>query len=78
MDQPTAARCVPAFAVIAVCIAAVGAATFGSAPEAPPAVVAARPAADASIDVVRAPASSTPAQDGACRTCTLGAGKGWL
>ena len=66
---------VPAFAVIAICIIALGAVVFGGA-GAPAA--ASRPAADAPVDVVRAPASAVPPREPACRTCALGAGKGWL
>lgn len=70
------ARWVPATAIVAVCIAALGAATFGVGEPAAP-VQAARPAADTPVDVVRAPVPASSAE-GACRTCTMGAGKGWL
>lgn len=69
-------RWVPALAVAAVCIAALGAATFG-AREVPPAAAAERPAADAPVQVVRVPAPAAGVAE-PCRTCTLGAGKGWL
>ena len=65
-------RRLPAFAVAAVCIAALGAA-FSGAHERQPASPA-RPAADAPVDVVRAPASTAP-QAPACVTCAMGAGR---
>lgn len=70
------ARWVPVLAIAAVCIAALGAVTFG-ARDVPPTSLAQRPAADAPVHVVRGPASVAGAQE-PCRTCTLGAGKGWL
>jgi hypothetical protein len=68
---------VPALAITAVSIAAIAAATFG-ARETPAPVAATRPAADAAVDVVRAPASAVTVREPACPTCTLGAGKEWL
>ena len=68
-------RLVPALAVTAVCIAAVGAvghrlsATTQPAPQ--------RPAADAPVNVVKAPAAPAAAP-GTCTTCAMGAGRSTL
>jgi hypothetical protein len=67
-------RWVPAFAVAAVSIAALGAAASASWRGARERVHAQRPAADAPVQVVRAPA--TPAarpRPTACSTCVMGA-----
>lgn len=69
-------RWVPALAVAAVSIAALSAATVSALRQQEPAV-AQRPAADATVDVVRVPASAR-ARDEACRTCTMGNQGGML
>jgi hypothetical protein len=66
-------RWVPALSVAAVSLAALGTVTLGArAPS--PTVAAQRPAADAPVNVVRAPAPSAPARE-PCRTCAMGAGR---
>ena len=70
-------RWIPALCVSAVCLAALGAATFGAS-DAPAPVTVARPTPDAPVRVVRAPASAMPESDTDCRTCAMGAAKGWL
>lgn len=67
---------VPAVAIAALACIALGTATFGARTSAP-AVAAQRPAADAPVNVVRAPASAATGK-APCRTCTLGAGRSWL
>jgi hypothetical protein len=70
-------RWVPVLAIVALSFVALATATFGGhVPEAP-AVAAQRPAADAPVDVVRLPASTTAPRQ-RCRTCELGAARGWL
>ena len=66
-------RWVPALSVAAVSLVALGTATFGARAPAP-AVAAKRPAADAPVHVVRAPAPGTPSRE-PCSTCAMGAGR---
>ena len=69
-------RWVPAASVAALSLVALGTATFGA--RAPlPVVAAQRPAADAPVDVVRAPAPTVPSRE-PCRTCQMGAARSTL
>lgn len=71
-------RLVPALAVTAVCIAAIGAVGHRLADSFPRAVPApTRPAADAPVNVVKAPATVQP-DAVPCTTCAMGAGRGPL
>ena len=69
-------RWVPALAIAAVSIAALGTVTVGTRENAPARVD--RPAADAPVHVVRAPASAQPQHQPACTTCAMGAGRSAL
>ena len=77
--SPVLYRRVSAFAVTAVCLAALGAAEHSlrmRSDGAPPA----RPVADAPVRVVKAPPEPATGRlpVGACRTCAMGAGQGSL
>lgn len=65
---------VPAAAVTAVCLAAFAAVVVGVRGESQVVPATPRPAADAPVDVVRAPLAVPSFGESACRTCALGAG----
>ena len=66
-------RWVPATSVAALSLIALGTATFGARSPAPP-VAAQRPAANAPVNVVRAPVPALPSRE-PCRTCEMGAAR---